>query len=172
MTLNSLTQLRQKTLWVARHGKSIRGIDDYGDAILTATLLPEAYGPLHRLAAYLEHVPTDGNWVSPIERCQQTARLISEKTAKQFITDSRITEYYQETFEEMVARVSNFLEELSAHEGQSFLLCTHGGVIAIIKHLYLDGKVDESQNLDYTMPGELMKLNNKKIEILSFNAEE
>ncbi len=160
------------TIYLFRHGMAIPPNERYGSRVLTAELLPEGIAPIRRLGQYLVHVESDYQMCSDVLRCRQTAAIVSAATGKTFVTDPRLTEYYQETFEELAARTQSFCAELTQRGDQNVMICTHGAVIAAIRHFLTDDSFVRSQENDYTQTGQLMLIrNDKSVEVVDFNQE-
>src|SRR5260221_9100885 len=104
-----------KTLILFRHGLAKKDLGEYGDQILTASLLPEGKPPIERMAKFLKEVGTDLNFVSPLPRCQQTAEIVQEVTGKAFTIDQRLSEYRaemrDEPFVNFAQRCRSFFDE-------------------------------------------------------------
>ena len=50
------------------------------------------------------------------------------------------------------------------------MICTHGAVIAALKHYLTDGSFERRHETDYSQTGELMIINDdKSVEVLDFN---
>ncbi len=160
------------TYYIFRHGMAIRPNESYGSRVLTAELLPEGIPPIERLARYLLHVPSDYNACSEVLRCRQTAGIVTETTGKQFIIDPRLREYHQETFDQLSARVQEFATELETSSYQNALICTHGAVIAALKHYLTEGIFDRRHETDYVQTGQMLVIHDDgTTEVLDFNNE-
>lgn len=166
--MNQFAQ-QQTTWYLFRHALATHSTNGYGEQILTAKILPEAIPPIKKMAAYLTHIPDSFNLSSELTRCVQTAQIITKITGKKFITDPRLNEYYQNTFAEFKDRVIDFLQSLNQNNSAQILICTHGAVIAAIKHLLLSGNFFQSQLNDYPECGQLLIIKNKKTKLLDFN---
>lgn len=160
------------TLYIFRHGMAVYPNQGYGSRVLTAELLPEGIPPIERLARYLQHAPSEYQACSEVLRCRQTAAIVTEATGKEFIIDPRLREYHQESFDQLAERVKSFCDDLTAANYRSAMICTHGAVIAAIKHYLTDGVFDRRHETDYTQTGQLMIIHDdKSIEVLDFNQE-
>jgi broad specificity phosphatase PhoE len=160
------------TYYIFRHGMAVYPNQSYGSRVLTAELLPEGIPPIQRLARYLIHVPSDYQACSEVLRCRQTAAIVTEATGKSFVIDPRLREYHQETFDELSRRTKAFCEEIQQSGYQNVMICTHGAVIAALKHYLTDGYFDRRHETDYTQTGQLMIISDdKSIEVLDFNSE-
>jgi broad specificity phosphatase PhoE len=160
------------TLYIIRHGMAVYPHQGYGSRILTAELLPEGIPPIERIARYLEHVPSEYQACSEVLRCRQTAAIITEATGKEFVVDPRLREYYQETFEQLAARVKSFCDDLIAANYRNAMICTHGAVIAALKHYLIDGELSRRHETDYPQTGQLLIIHDdKSAEVIDFNQE-
>jgi broad specificity phosphatase PhoE len=168
-------------IYLLRHGIATHSTTGYGDQILTAELLPEAYPVIHRLGVYLRSVPSQMNFGSTVLRCRQTVEVITKETGKLFRFDPRLSEYHQETFEEFAARTRECLTDLLAEADEvalkkqlpnssaSIIICTHGAVIASLKNLLLKDHFLLEDELNYTQPGQLLHIFHRTAEVLDFN---
>lgn len=158
------------TSWyLFRHALASHSRTGYADEILTAKILPEGIPPIERMAHYLSNVPNSVNWSSEILRCTQTTQIISKITGRTFTTDARLNEYYNESFETFQKRIISWHDEMIKQKPSVVLVCTHGGVIAGVKHLLLEGVYPQSQNLDYPECGELLIISGHSQQSISFN---
>ncbi|MCX6706453.1 MAG: phosphoglycerate mutase family protein [Candidatus Woesebacteria bacterium] len=126
-------------------------------------ILPEAIPSLERLAIYLKNIPSDLNVSSEFKRCTQSAGIITGITGKKFVIDSRLNEYYQETFETLRKRIRNFITEMDQKNYRAVIVCTHGAVVSGLKHLLLEDDFKINQLLDFPKPGVLIRIKDKKI---------
>ncbi len=155
--------------YILRHGLTAYSTQGYGDKILSARILPEAVFSIEKMGNYLSKVPNSANYSSQLIRCVQTADIITRITGKVFTPDKRLNEFHQETFSEFYERVFSWFKEVNTTQPKCVLVCTHGAVIAALKHMLLEGDFSESQLLDYTQCGELLAIKDKKLEIVDFN---
>jgi broad specificity phosphatase PhoE len=163
MQLNS-----DKHWYIFRHGLATHSKNGYGDQILTAQVLPEGRPPIERLGVYMQAMPYEVGYRSEFLRCQQTAQIVSDATGNPFTPDARLNEMYQETFENVQERVSAFVADVNASPHTHIWVCTHGIVIAALRHYILDGEFHRAQENDYTQTGELLLIANGKDEVLNF----
>ena len=160
------------TIYIIRHGMAVRPNEGYGSRVLTAELLPEGIPPIERLARYMALVPSDYQACSEVLRCRQTAVIVSNATGKAFVIDPRLREYHQETFDDFAARTKDFADELQQSGYQNITLCTHGAVIAALKHYLIDDSFSKRDETDYTQTGQLLVIHDdKSTEVLDFNTE-
>lgn len=145
-----------QTWYIFRHGLATRSRTGYGDQILTAELLPEGIPPIERLAAHMTAYPYDIGLRSELIRCQQTAEIVSRVTGHPFAADARLNEPIQEPFDSMRERVRAFIAEYAASPYRHLWICTHGAIIAALKHLLTRGEFTQPSQNDYTQPGELL----------------
>lgn len=168
------------TFYIFRHGntKNTEGVNSLvkrfvsvGGGSRDLPILPKSRYALEKIGEYLKNIPTDANFTSPYLRCRQSSEIVEEKTGKKFIVDERIRELRDDLkgalkFEK---RVKEFLDEIEKKEYKSVAICTHGAVIAAIKHIVREGRFFYFQGIDFPSPGKLMILKDKKVEILNFN---
>jgi broad specificity phosphatase PhoE len=160
------------TIYIFRHGLAVYPHEGYGDRILTAELLPEGKPPIERLGKYLIHAESDYHACSTILRCRQTAAIVTEATGKEFTPDPRLKEYHQETFEQLAERVKNFCDEIEASPYKNVMICTHGSVIAGLKHYLTEGVFEPKHEPDYIQTGQLLIINDdNSTEVVDFNSE-
>jgi len=162
-----------KTLLLFRHALSTRSLDGYGDQILTASILPEGLAPIKKMAEFLKEVNTDANFVSPVLRCRQTAAVVTEVTGKDFVMDPILSEFQaevpNETFAHLRSRCQEFLDKIETQSFETVLVCSHGGVIAGLQQLLLNGNFVEEELTNYPSTGELWIVRDHKLEAFDFN---
>lgn len=151
----------QQTFYLFRHGLATHSADGYGDQALTATLLPEGKSAVHQLGIYLKQFPVELALTSPVPRCLQTAEIVAEHTGWQFQIEKQVTEYYPEVFAPFYDRLVNYTRELLTLPQHHIAICTHGGVIAGLRHLLTENRFAETQILDYPKPAGLVIINSK-----------
>ncbi|MDO8429051.1 MAG: histidine phosphatase family protein [Candidatus Daviesbacteria bacterium] len=163
------------TFYIFRHGETFVTRDrvGYGPNILDAPILEEGKEALLRLAVYLKGIKSDFAVSSEILRCRQTVEIVSKISGKKFEFDSRLNEFSlnelnNETFEVFLSRVQSFMNEVKAKKYDSVLICTHGAVIAVLKHLITTGVVSMEDIPDYPNPGILMIIKDQSVEEISF----
>jgi broad specificity phosphatase PhoE len=161
------------TIYIFRHGMAVHPNLGYGDRVLTAELLPEGIPPIERLGQYLIDVESDYQVCSDVLRCRQTAAIVTEATGKPFLIDPRLKEYHQETFDQLAQRTKAFHDEiLQSTAYQNVMVCTHGSVIAALKHYLIDGYFERRHETDYIQTGQLLIVNDdKSVEVVDFNKE-
>jgi broad specificity phosphatase PhoE len=155
-----------KQWYIFRHGLATHSKTGYGDRILTAEVLPEGIPPVRRLATHLMPMPYDYGAVSAFLRCQQTAAIVTEITGRTFVTDERLNEAHGETIEQVRDRVADFVESMLASPYQHLWVCTHGIVIAALKHLILEGEFLPRDQNDYIQPGELLVIRGQHASVV------
>jgi broad specificity phosphatase PhoE len=159
-----------KTWYIFRHGLATRSKNGYGDRVYTAELLPEGIPPIQRLGAYLKPMPCDAAWRSEFLRCQQTAGIVSEATARVFTPDARLNENVEEAHASVVKRVTEFVAEVNATQHQHVWVCTHGYIIAALRALLTSGSFPESVANDYTQTGQLLIIQpTTEQQVIDFN---
>ena len=169
--------------YIFRHGETFatKGHTEYGDKILSASTLPEGIPVTKRLAEYLKNIQTDFNVRSELLRVEQTAEIITKITEKKFETDARLNDTmvapkelkdvypHTETKDEFITRIKSFLTDLQSKPYETVLIGTHGGVIAALKHLVVNGEFDYHSIMDIPKPGVLTIIKDGEIEEIDFN---
>jgi broad specificity phosphatase PhoE len=148
--------MTDQTFYLFRHGLATHSTTGYGDQILTANLLPEAYPTVHRLGVFLTQFTFDRCLTSPIPRCLQTTAVVSEHIQQPFVIDERLTEYWPEIFEPFHARLTDLVDELHHDQASHIAICTHGSVIAGLQHLLRDEPFTETAINDFPEPAGLL----------------
>ena len=148
--------MTDQTFYLFRHGLATHSLTGYGDQILTANLLPEAYPTVHRLGVFLAQYTFDQCLSSPIPRCQQTTEVVSEHIGQSFVTDTRLTEYWPEVFAPFHARLTDLVNELQRSQARHIAICTHGSVIAGLQHLLRGEPFTETEINDFPEPAGLL----------------
>lgn len=167
-----MTTHDEKLWYIFRHGLATHSKTGYGDRILTAEVLPEGIPPIRRLGTYLLHMPYDSGYRSELIRCQQTAAIVTEITGHPFTADPRLNEQIDEPYTRVLERVQNFLDEVSETPHRHIWVCTHGAIIAALKHLLTrEAHTPVNQN-DYTQPGELLIIRERQSEVVRFGSGE
>lgn len=157
------------TWYLFRHALATYDKKGYGDQILTATILEHEVAPIEKMATYLRKVKDSINVSSTLLRCTQTTDIISRGSGKIFTTDKRLNEYYNESFEEFHQRVTRWVHDIGKIQPSAVLVCSHGAVIAGIKHILLDGDFREFDIRDYPDCGELLIIEHKSTKLMNFN---
>lgn len=157
--------LRHAQTYASKHNVS------YGDGEenFNTHILPEGIPPIERVAKFFKEEGIDRYISSEYIRCKETARIISKATGMEFVFDKRLNEYLNESSENLLERLKNFLEDIESKGYNSVALCTHGAVIAAIKHLLIRGSLQGELLYDYPPPGILLIIDGKKIHELNFN---
>ncbi|MBE2271498.1 MAG: histidine phosphatase family protein [Anaerolinea sp.] len=161
--------IRSSQQWfIFRHGLATRSKTGYGDQILTAEVLPEGIPPVRTLAAHLRDKPYDFGACSELIRCQQTAGIVTEITGRTFVTDGRLNEQIKESYDSVRARVRDFVTEIGASPHEHVWICTHGAIIAALKHYLTKGDESRINEMDYIQPGELLVIKEGQAEVIRF----
>ncbi len=161
--------------YIFRHGETFFTKHDlpyYENLAKTADILPEARAPITKMAKYLKKIPTDANFTSPYRRCIQTTKIIEKITGKRFKREKNLRDFYSESFNKMLKRISNFLKKINNQKYQSVAICSHGFPIAILTSLITKGKFTLKELNSYPKPGVLICIENGKIRKINFNLEE
>jgi broad specificity phosphatase PhoE len=160
-------------LFIFRHGETFETKNNTlykGDRIEKAEILSEGTEPLERLGHYLSAIKTNANFSSPYLRCRQSVEIIEKKSNKKFIYDDRLAEFIEGfwAFGKLRSRLQSFLNELQEKEIDQAAICTHGAVIAGIKHLLLNNSFHLWNLTDFPKPGVLWVIKDK-LEETNFN---
>lgn len=159
-----------KKWFIFRHGLATLNPNGYGDQILVAEVLPQGIPPVRRIGEYLKDKPFDYGVRSEFIRCQQTAGIVSEITGRAFIADKRLNEQYQESFEVVHDRLKLFVDEMQQSDHQHIWVCTHGIIIAGLKHFLTTGEYLQKDELDFIMPGEVLIIENQQAQVIRFES--
>lgn len=168
------------TFYIFRHGNTkntegvsslIRHLTPDGGGPMDLPILPKSKYALEKIGKYLKGIPTEANFTSPYLRCKDSSKIVSEMSGKVFKEEERIRELTRNIkgFVGFKGRVKDFLKEVEDKNYSAVTICTHGAVIAAIKHLVTTGKFYYFQGIDFPAPGNLMIIKGKKVEILNFN---
>ncbi|MFC1647109.1 histidine phosphatase family protein [Patescibacteria group bacterium] len=157
------------TFYLFRHALATRSKNGYGDKILTAEIIPDEIGPIEKIATFLKKIKNSQNIRSELKRCEQTTEIITQITGKQFSTDARLNEYYQENFQQFSARIFEWLNQTLANEPENLIICTHGSIIAGIKNFILLNNFPKNKLYDYPECGELLIIKERKVQTINFN---
>ncbi len=160
-------------IYIFRHGVTIATKENkfYGWKILHARIFEAESRPfLERMAHYLQDIPTDYNTCSPLIRCVETAKIVSDITNKLFSIDWRLREYLIETTGMFRGRVQSLINDLNQSPHQTVMICTHGAVIAALKNLLITGQYVRNNIIDYPPPGILwiIDTSTKQLETIDF----
>lgn len=135
-------------------------------------ILPKGIPALERIGGYLKNIPTDANFCSPYLRCMDSAKIVGTLAHKVYRPDERLKEMERvESFSSLLSRVKSFLSEIDKKNYSAVSICTHGAVIAALKHLKTRGRFFFFQIVDYPRPGNLIIIKNGKIEDIDFNSK-
>lgn len=158
-------------LYIFRHGQTFFSKNHlpYGENERTAEILPEGIAPIEKLAHYFSGILTEANFSSELLRCRQTVGIIERIAAKKFVFDPRINEVSETNLEFFVERVKNFWQTLQDQHLGSVAVCTHGGVMAVLKHLQTTGTFSPTDIYDYPPSGVLAIIRGKVYEEIDFN---
>lgn len=162
-------------IYIFRHGDTANSINFWKKFFkqkntFIMSILPESHNSLKKIGKYLKKIETDANFTSPFPRCKESAEIVSEISKKIFRIDPRISELEGNTdFKKFRHDVKSFLDYLTKQKYSSVAICTHGAVIAAIKHFATSGNFHIYQVWDYPSPGNLVIIKNKKVRTVNFN---
>jgi len=159
------------SFYIFRHGETHATWTKtpYGEAVVSAEIIVEGIPAIKNTANYLKQVPSSFNASSELLRCRQTVEIVSEATGKIFVFDRRLNELINESFDVFKNRVMDFLKEIEIKNYENILVCTHGAVIAALKHLITKKRVEASELSDFPEPGVLTLIKDKKVQEINFN---
>jgi broad specificity phosphatase PhoE len=134
-------------------------------------ILSEGMPALEKIGRFLKNISTDANFYSPYLRCIDSANIVGVIANKKYKSDERIQELEKngEKFIDFKKRVSDFLIEIDKKNYSAVSICTHGAVIAAIKHLKTRGKFFFFQVWDFPAPGNMTIIKNDKVSLVNFN---
>ena len=157
--------------YIFRHGETYatKNKTVYGDTQFTAEILPEGISTIRRLAEYLKDIKTHENYVSELLRAQQTAKIVEGITGKKFKNEPLLNEYMEPSFELFKERVKTLVDRLESAKGKTYLLCTHGDVIAAFRYFLTENEFTIEQHSDYPAPGTLAIIKEGECKLLDFN---
>ncbi|MBI2074742.1 MAG: histidine phosphatase family protein [Candidatus Levybacteria bacterium] len=161
--------MKNRNFYIFRHALATHSKSGYGDKIISAEILPEAIAPIEKMANFFKNISSDYNVSSEYLRCRETAEIISEITNKNFIFDSRLNEFHQETFPQFKNKISSFLDDIKKKRYKNILICTHGAVIAGLKNFIVNGDFNANQLFDYSDCGVLEIIENGRVKKINFN---
>lgn len=135
-------------------------------------ILSEGMPALEKIGRFLKNISTDADFCSPYLRCVDSAGIVGSVANKKYRPDERIRELEKngEKFTGFKKRVSDFINEIEKRNYSAVSICTHGAVIAAIKHLKTNGKFFFFQVLDFPTPGNLVIIKNGKVKDIDFNS--
>lgn len=164
-------------LYIFRHGDTkesgsllVKFLGYRGDSH-NLPILPKGLPALEKIGKFLKDVPTDANFCSPYLRCMESAKIVGSIAKKIYQPDERIQELDSSggKISSFFKRVNNFLDEINKKNYSAVSICTHGAVIAVIKHPEIGKKVFFFQVLDFPNPGNLIIIKDGKVDTINFN---
>lgn len=159
-------------LYIFRHASTFASNLNipYGSKVHSAEILPDGIPATERLAMYLDNIETEANFASPFLRCRQTVAIVEKITNKIFTYDERLGEYIEGimSFPKFRKRIKDFIAELESKNYQNISICTHGGVIAGLKHLIINHSYHIWNLTDYPVPGVLTIIKEGKVDEIDF----
>ena len=158
------------TLNIFRHGETYQSKFNvvYGAEELTAEVLPEAVPTVERIGEYLKSVPTEANFTSEYLRCRQTAEIIESVSGKKFQSTPLLNEFVAGQFSDLQDRGLKFLEMVEDKRFDQVVVCTHGAVMACLKHLVMEGDFLERDLFDYPATGVVWEISKEGLTEKNF----
>ena len=163
------------TFYIFRHGDTVNSKNLFDRLsvkkdIHDLPILPESYSALEKIGEFLKDVPTDANFCSPYLRCRQSMEIVEKFSGKKYVIDPRIEELEGHiNFSDFQKRMISFLTEIKEKKYSAVSICTHGAVIAALKHLETSEKFYFFQVFDYPEPGNLIIIKDGKVKTINFN---
>lgn len=162
-------------IYIFRHGDTVVSKNPLSIVIHhtdthSLPILPDGKEALKKEGEFLKKIKTDANFCSPYLRCRESSKIVEKASGKHFKIDNRLSEFEgRQSFNSFRKRVKEFLDECEKKKYSSISVCTHGAVIAAIKHLEKDNKFYFFQIFDYPRPGVLTVIKNGVITKKDFN---
>lgn len=156
--------------YLFRHGETKFSLGNipYHEHEHTASFLPQALPSIRRIGDYLKNEDPTKFFTSPYKRCLDTVAVIKKITKSKFQPDERLGEYIEGKFDLMVENLQSFLEDLNLTNPPSVAICTHGAVVAGLKHLIAENHFEIDQLMDYPQCGIVTKISPEGIEEIDF----
>ena len=169
-------------LYIFRHGDTERTENSNilsvlfrrdGGGLSDLPILPKGIPALEKIGAYLKNIPTDANFTSPYLRCKESSKIVGSISNRIYKVDEGIREFEEEkrNFAGFKNRITDFLDRIDKKNYSAVSICTHGAVIAAIKHLITSGKFSFFQVWDFPAPGNLIIIKDGKVESVDFNSK-
>ena len=158
--------------YIFRHGEthSTKYNIPYDDkTVVSSNILPESKQVIKRFANYLKNKNTDYYVSSPVKRCRQTVEVIMEQTGIAFGFDKRLTEFYNESVEQMVDRLKNFLKEIKEKGFKRVAICSHGEPVSALINLLTKGSFSEADLHQFPPTGVLVEVVKGNTKFVDFN---
>lgn len=160
-----------QNLYIFRHGETFFSKNEipYGENVLTAPILEEGIPSIKRIGETLKGIDSEYCVASPVLRCKQTVGIIKEISGNDFEFDDKITEYNNETIEALRQRVQEFINKLNEGGYKTVFICTHGAVIAALKHLCTSATFEIENLIDYPDTGIIVAIENGIVREINCN---
>ena len=161
--------------YIFRHGDTVNSKNSLDKLVIkkdtrNLPILPESHNALEKIGKFLKSVHTDADFCSPYLRCRESVKIVEKFSGKNYSFDSRIEELEGRIiFSDFQKRIKSFLNEIKAKKYSAVSICTHGAIIAAIKHMETASKFYFFQVFDYPEPGNLIIIKEGKIKKINFN---
>ena len=165
--------------YIFRHGETretdgggiFAGFFRLGGGQPSLPILTKGIPTLEKIGKFLKDIPIDASFTSPYLRCVESSKVVGSISGKRFIEDERIRELEGgiKKFGRFRERVFDFLSEIHKKNYSAISICTHGAVIAAIKHYETTGRFFFPQLLDFPNPGNLIIIKDSKVKKINFN---
>jgi broad specificity phosphatase PhoE len=159
-------------LYIFRHGNTKRTERSFkGGGSRNLPILEMGVPALENIGKFLKSVPLEANFTSPYRRCVESAKIVGKITGEKYTEDERLCEYLvnKERFSTFRKKIISFLDEIDKKNYSAVSICTHGAIIAAMKHLRLSGKFNLFQAPDYPTPGNLVVIKDGEVKTINFN---
>ena len=153
--------------YIFRHGQTFfsKFHIPYGVFVKSAKILSEGKTQSKRIGEYFKTKKIDAYYSSPFIRCTQTVEIIQKVIGKKFVIDKRIGEemvtHRKEGFEDLVTRISDFLEEIKSKKFKAVAICSHGWPMAVMLAILKKGRATRDDLLSYPKAGEIVEIEAK-----------
>jgi 2,3-bisphosphoglycerate-dependent phosphoglycerate mutase len=131
-----------KQLYLIRHAQPKQGTGIPYDRIPGPPLSDAGNEEAKAAGLYLSQCGMQVLYASPLDRTQETAKAIAEKTGLHVITEEAIAEHRNdETFDKVKARVRDFLARVESEPVEVAGFVTHGSPIKALLQILSDEKI-------------------------------
>lgn len=147
-----------KELYLIRHAHPKQGTGLLYDRVPGPPLSDAGREEAHAAGLYLAQCSLDQIYVSPLDRTQETARLIVEHTNTPLVIEEALTEHRSdETFDKVKVRVRDLLARVECEPLMTAAFVTHGSPIKALLQLLSSESLDLSKfvfdNGNHAPPG-------------------
>jgi 2,3-bisphosphoglycerate-dependent phosphoglycerate mutase len=131
-----------KQLYLIRHAQPKQGTGIPYDRVPGPPLSDTGKEEARAAGMYLSQCGLQVLYASPLDRTQETAKAIAEKTGLHVITEEGIAEHRSdETFDKVKARVRDFLARVESEPVEVAGFVTHGSPVKALLQILSDEKI-------------------------------